>query len=149
MIVGVSLLIMIVLSLLSIVLGNDFISATMNTGLSNESLINGSTTTVITEAENVLFTIDTSSIVGAITILSVTVIVVASITGISIVGSGLNPQSARIIILVTAYVGLWLTLSLLAYNLIAQIEIFGGIIYVSISIAYVIGVIQKLSGGND
>lgn len=147
MLIGASLIIMLIVVLLNLVMGNDFLGGIASLGIDNEAIIDGVPTTFVVATEDVLFAIDTSTIVGAITIISVTLIATAAITGISVLSSGLNPQSARIIILAITYTGLWTLLSLLAYSLIVSIEVFGAVIYVSITIAYVIGVIQSISGG--
>ena len=149
MLIGASLIIMLVIVLLNLILGNDFLGGIASLSVDNEAIIDGVPTTFIVEATDVLFAIDTSTIVGAITIISITLIAVASVVGISVVGSGLNPQSARIVVLAITYTGLWVLLSTLAYSLIVSIEIFGGVIYVTITIAYVIGVIQSISGGGS
>lgn len=148
MLIGASLILMIVIVLLNLVLGNDFLFGIAELSVDNEALIDGISSTFVVPTENVLFAIDTSTIIGAITIISITLIAVASVVGISVVGSGLNPQSARIVILAITYTGLWVLLSSLAYALIVSIEVFGSVIYVAITIAYVIGVIQSISGGN-
>lgn len=149
MLIGASLIIMLVIVLLTLILGNDFLGGIASLSVDNEAIIDGVPSTFIVEATDVLFSIDTTTIVGAITIISITLIATAAITGISVLGSGLNPQSARIIILAITYTGLWTLLSLLAYSLIISIEVFGSVIYVSITIAYVIGVIQSISGGGS
>lgn len=149
MLIGASLIVIIIIVFLNLILGSDFLGAIASLSVDNEAIIDGVPTTFVVEATDVLFSIDTSTIVGAITIISITLIGVALITGISVLSSGLNPQSAKIVILATVYTGLWLLLSVLAYSLIISIEIFGTVIYIGITLAYVVGVIQSVSGGND
>ena len=149
MLIGASLIIISVIAFLNLIVGGDFLGAIASLSVDNEAIIDGVPTTFVVEASDILFSIDTSTIVGALGIIAITLIGTAAITGISVVGSGLNPQSARIIILAIVYGGLWGLLSLLAYSLIVSIEVFGAVIYVAITIAYVIGVIQSISGGND
>lgn len=149
MLIGLSLLIMITLTFLSVILGESFIGSTVNVGIDNTALVNGSTSTYFVEAQDLLFQIDTSSLIIAGIILISTIIAVASITGIQVLGSGLNTQSVRVIIIATSFIGLWASLSILAFNLISRIQVFGGLIYIGITIAYSIGVIQKISGGNS
>ena len=149
MLIGASLIIMIVIVLLNLILGNNFLSGSTPLSVDNEALVDGVSSTFEVVSENVLFSIDTSTIIGAITIISITIIGVAVITGISVLGSGINPQSTRIIILALTYAGIWVLLSTLAYGLIVSIEIFGSVIYVAITIGYILGVIQSISGGND
>lgn len=149
MLIGISLLIMIVLTFFSIILGESFIGATVNVGIDNTALVNGSTTTYVVASQDILFQIDTSTLIVAGIVLISTIIAVASITGIQVLGSGLNTQSVRVIIIATSYIGLWASLSVLAFNLISQIQVFGALIYIGITIAYSIGVIQKISGGDE
>jgi len=149
MLIGASLMIMIVIVLLNLVLGNDFLAGITELSVDNEAFIDGVSSTFEVVSENVLFSIDTSTVIGAITILSITIIGIAVIVGITVLGSGLNPQSAKIVILALTYAGIWILLSTLAFPLIISIEIFGSVIYVGITIAYILGVIQSISGGND
>ncbi len=149
MLIGASLIVMLIMVLLNLIMGNDFLGGIASLGIDQEAIVDGIPTTFVVETSDVLFSIDTSTIVGAITIISITLIGIALITGITVVASGLNAQSARIVILATTYTGIWILLSYLAYSLIITIEVFGGVIYVSITIAYVIGVVQSISGGND
>ena len=144
-----SLGILVVLSMFSLILGNDFIAGIANIAIDNEALVDGVSSTFEVIGQDVIFSIDTTSLIISGISLITTVIVVAGILGVSVLGSGLNPQSSRIIVLITAYVGIWLTLSILAFNLIVSIEIFGSVIYITLTLAYAVGVVQKISGGND
>lgn len=145
-IISITLLIIIVIIFFSLVLGQDFVSTFSNIGIDQETIVDGISSTFITEVEQVFFYIDTSSLITSGIALLGTVIAVALITGVSVLGSGLNPQSARIVIILTAYFGLWTTLSILAFNLINSIQVFGYIIYIGLTIGYSIGVIQRISG---
>ena len=146
MLISLTIMVMVGLSLFSIILGSNYISSALNVGVDNISLINGNTTTFLVEAQDVIFQIDTSSLINAGIALLATVILVATITGVSVLGSGLNPQSAKIIITLTAFIGLWATLSLIVFPLIIEIAIFGSIIYIGLTIGYSIGVYQQFSG---
>ncbi len=147
--IGITLMILIVLTLLSLILGENFLSGIINLSVDNEALIDGVPSTFVVASQDVLFFIDTSNLLSAGIALLITIAVVAGLSGITFLGSGLNPQSARIIILLTAFGGIWGVLSILASSLIFQIEVFGVIIYISLTIAYSIGVVQQISGGND
>jgi len=94
--------------------------------------------------EDVYFEID--PVVGAIVILIV-IGIIGAILGIQILGSGLSDWSVRLGILIFTYLGLWVLLTILSMPLIKSIEVFGSIIYISLTIGYTIGVIQKLSEG--
>jgi len=147
MLIGLSLFVIIILGFLSIMLGSEYLANTINVGIDNTSLVNGSITTYVVETETVLFEIDTSVFIVAGIALLITVAIVAGITGIQVLGSGLNSESVKIIIMITAFTGIWITLSIIAINLISSIAIFGSIIYIGLTLMYVIGVVQKLTGG--
>ena len=149
MIVGLMLMILIFLSMFSLIFGNSLLSGSVLVGVDNTAIINGTVTTYIVTPESVLFTIDTTTLIIAGIALLVTIGITAGLTGIQVLGSGLNAQSVRIIILLFAYGGRWATLSILSFNLINSIEIFGTVIYITIKLMYVIGVVQKLSGSGD
>lgn len=93
--------------------------------------------------EDVFFEID--PIIGAIVILLV-IGIIAGILGIQIVGSGLSDWSVRTGVMLLAYGGLWSLLTILSMDLIKSIEVFGVIIYISLTIGYVIGVIERIGG---
>lgn len=147
MIISISMSVLIVLSLFSLILGESFIGTSINVLVDNSALINGSTTTFEVIGQDILFQIDTSVLINAGIALIVAVSITATLTGIQVVGSGLNAESVRIIILITGYVGIWTSLSIIAFNLIITIEVFGSIIYITLTIGYSIGVLQKISGG--
>lgn len=78
-------------------------------------------------------------------------IIIAIASGMAIIGfrflaSGLADSSVRVLITAVSYTGIWTMLSLLAVPLLNGIEIFGVLIYVALSLLYVIGVIEKISG---
>lgn len=147
MILALSLMILIVITLFSVILGSTLISGLANVAIDNDALVDGASSTFEVIGQDVIFNIDTSNLITAGIALITAIIIVSAITGITVLGSGLNPQSAKIIIFLTGYIGIWTTLTALAFNLIVSIELFGTFIYIGLTIAYVIGVIQKISGG--
>jgi len=147
MLIGFSLLIIIILGFLSIMIGDSYLSAPISVGIDNEVLFNGSITTYFVEQETALFEIDTSVFIIAGIALLITIAFVAAITGIQILGSGLTSASVKVIITITGYTGIWLALSAICINLIISIEAFGSIIYIGITLMYVVGVFQNISGG--
>lgn len=150
MIIALTISILSVLSFFSVILGEGFIGGTVNVIVDNTALVNGSLTTFVVEGQDVLFQIDTSDLVIAGIALITAIIFVATIVGVQVLASGLSTASVRVIILATSYIGIWTALSILAFNLISSIEVFGSIIYISLTIGYSIGAIQKISGvGGD
>lgn len=146
MLIGITLMVLIVITIFTLILGNDLIATTINVVVDNTSLVDGTPITYEVPGVDVLFNIDTSTLIVAGIVLIVSIGIIAGVTGIQVLGSGLSPSSVRIIILITSYVGIWSVLSILAFSLIVSIEIFGSVIYISLTLAYVIGVIQKISG---
>ncbi len=149
MLIGASLLIIIFIVIFNLVLGGNFIQALTTISIDNEAIVDGVSNTFVIDPTSVVIGIQLDAIIGAIGIITAIYIGVAGITGISFLSSGINGASARLITLASGYIAIWVLLSILAYNLIVSIEIFGGIIYVMITIAYVIGVAQNLSGGGS
>ena len=149
MLIEISLMIIIILGFFSLIVGDTYISAPINVGIDNEALLNGSITTYIVEQETVLFEIDVSVFIISGIVLLVALGVIAGITGIQILASGLSATSVRVIIMTTAFTGLWIALSAICINLISSIEVFGSVIYIGITIMYAVGVFQKISGGSN
>ena len=147
MLTGVALAVIIMMVIFSLVLDASPIGVITEIGIDNTAIIDGVPTTFIEEATDVIFSIDTSSLIISALLILATIILVALGTGIQVLASGLSPASVRIFILITGYTGIWTALSVLVFSLIVSIEIFGSVIYVSLTIAYVIGVVQKISEG--
>lgn len=145
MIVGITLAIMLLLTILSIVFGQNFGSGLVDTTTEGLTLINGTSTTVVLGKGDVLFSID--SIEGAIPIMAAMLVVVI-LLGITALATGLSPQTVKIGTFLIFYIGIWVLLSVNAEPLIRSIEIFGGLLYVVLTIGYTFGVFQSLSGGN-
>jgi len=154
------LLPMIVLTIISVIFGSDWMGTTGGNfwtdlwdgfwdfckwlgRLQGEEVPNGDDTSTDLP-EDIFFEID--PVLGAIVILTI-IGIIAGVLGIQIVGSGLSDWSVRTGILIMTYLGLWILLTILSMPLIKSIEVFGSIIYISLSLGYTIGVIQNLSKG--
>ena len=149
MLIGASLLILSIIVLFSLVLGGGFTSGVAEIAIDNLAIVNGTSSTFVIPPESIFYGISATGLEGAIYILIATLIGIAGAVGISVVSTGLNPQSSRIIVLALVYGVLWWLLSIPAFGLISSIAIFGPIIYVFISVAYVIGCIQKITSGGS
>ena len=145
MITGIMLAIMLLLTILSIVFGQNFGSGIIDTTAEGITLINGTSTTVVLTKGDVLFSIDI--IEGAIPIMAVMLVAVI-LLGITALATGLSPQTVKIATFLIFYIGIWVLLSINAEPLIRSIEIFGGLLYVVLTVGYTVGVFQSLSGGN-
>lgn len=144
-IISFTLVPLIVLSVLSVVFGNEFIGIIMERdAIIGYAMLNATITEMeIPEAEPKMLNID--PITGAIGII-VIIATATALLGIKVLGSGLSDESVRVLITTTVYASIWTILSLLAIPLISSIEIFGSLIYIILTIGYVIGVIEKISG---
>lgn len=143
MIIGLTLTILLVMTLISVLLGAGFTASHVHSTIDNEAIVNGTTTSFEILNTDVILNID--PVIGAITIIIV-IATVGAIVGIQVLASGLSPESVRVLIIAIAYTGIWTVLSFLALPLISSIEIFGSLIYVTLTIGYVIGVIEKVGG---
>lgn len=134
------LLPMITITFLSIILEHNAIMIhTIATGIRILEDIEGLGDIVIPDFE-------LDAIEGALIILGI-LFTFALVIGIQIFGSGLGETTVRMVLVITAYSGIWAVLTILSFDLIVSIEMFGGVIYLSLTIGYVIGVIEKLSEG--
>lgn len=144
MIVGVCLAILAILSLLSVVLGENFIASPVTTTIDNEAIVDGETSTFQIDAMESDFAID--PIVGAL-VMFIVIAAVVAIIGFRVLGSGLSEESVKIITMTIAYAGMWGVLSAISFNLVVAIETFGPLIYISLTIVFVVGIFQKNIGG--
>jgi len=143
MLLGLTLSILLILTLLSVILGQDFISNAFNQAVDGSTIVNGSTSTFSISGQTVLFEID--AITGAIAMIII-ISTIGAVAGIQVLGSGLSSESVRMILIAVSYTGIWGVLSVLSFPLIISIVNFGQIIYIGLTILFVIGVIQKIGG---
>ena len=134
MLISICILPLVILSILSLVLGNEFIGLFIG----QESLA-----VELTELTPISFNFD--PLLGAIVLISIVAVGVV-LLGLRILGSGLSDDSIRIVCVALCYIGIWMFLSVLAMPLLFSIELFGTLIYTALTIGYTIGVIEKMSG---
>lgn len=145
MLITITLLILIVITLFSIIAGSSFTGNVIENVIDNELIVNGTGSTLELDSST-FFNID--PVIG-FTATIIVIVVLASVLGIQIIGSGLSPETVRVMIIGISYAGIWIVFSLLAEPLISSIEIFGTLLYVVLTIGYVIGVVQQIAGGGD
>lgn len=144
MLIPLTLLIMGVLTIFSIVLGENLSGNILDFSMESTAIINGTASTLEFEGEGMLFAIDPAVVtIGVFVIIAL----IAGIAGIRFLASGLSDESVKVIIAMIIYGSLWGLLTLLAWPLINAIEVFGVIIYTVLLIGYIVGVIQKTIGG--
>ena len=143
MIIGLTLTILLTLTLISVLLGSSFTGSLVETTIDNEAFFNGTASSFEVYNTNIILNID--PIIGAIAIIII-IATVGALIGIQVLGSGLSSESVRVLIISIAYSGLWGVLSALSYSLIISIELFGSLIYIVLTIGFVIGIIEKIGG---
>lgn len=73
------------------------------------------------------------------------IVAVASITGIQVLGSGLQEQSVKTITVSILYGSLWAIFSIFSSPFFLSIAIFGALFWCGLTILYVLGIWQKIS----
>lgn len=92
------------------------------------------------------FTFGISATQGAIAVL-ISVIALGAVVGVRVMGSGILGISAEIIVKGAFYFAMWGIFSVFAQPLIGAIPVFGVIIYLMLTIMYIVGFMQTLLGG--
>ena len=136
--------VIILLAFLSVIFGNSFIGSGSQLVYDNTLIINGTTSTLGSDPSDSWFNID--AITGLLVVITI-ITTVALVFGIQVVGSGLGDSTVRTITIITAFTGIYTVFSILAFNLITSIEVFGSLIYIGLTVMYVYGVAQKIAGG--
>lgn len=148
MILTISFGILLLITILALVLGNNFIKFITSIGIDNNSFVNGVSNSFVVNNTDVLFSIDSTQIGGAILILTVTMIALAAVLGITVLATGLNTNSIKTILYAVVLGGTWALLSTLSFPLIVSIEVFGAVIYILLTVGFVVGAFQLISGGS-
>ena len=138
------MLILGVLTIFSLVLGESLTGSMLKGTFESTTIVNGTESTIELGGNDLLFVID-PTVLGIAAF--VVIIGIAALLGIQFLGSGLSPESIKIIMVCTLYGVIWILLSIFAMPLILSIEVFGIIIYTVLLIMYIVGVIQKIGGG--
>ncbi len=121
-----SLMMLVIIAFFNVILGASFTSYTVGTEYGT--------------------IVGVDSLTGALTIIII-LVALALVVGIQVLGSGLNDTTVKTIIVITGYASVWGIFSVLSINLIISIQIFGTLIYLFLTIIYVIGVVDKLGSG--
>lgn len=141
MIIGFCLGVLLLITIFSVITGNVFTSYSDSMGVDSSVLVNGTGTDFVVPTQNITFQVD--SLIGAMIMIVVLATLIA-IIGLRVLASGLSETSVKTLRTSIAYAGLWGVLSVLSYGLIVSIQTFGFIIYVVLSLLFVIGVFIKL-----
>lgn len=131
------ILLMLSLTVLSIVSGNSFIGA--GAIQTYTAVVNGTTQEYTVEADG--FSIDAYT--GAI-IWLVIIVAIGVGAGIAVLGSGLSETSVNLLYKAIFYGAVWGILSIFPLPLIFSIMWFGPVLYITLTIVYVISVIMVI-----
>lgn len=140
MLIGISLGVLIVITLFAIITGSS-IKEIGSEGLEGTALINGSSQTYDISDISQTFYIDEFS--GALVII-IFIVMISVLIGIRIFNTGLSDTSIRIASICITYYGIWILFSVLSYELIISIEVIGVVLYITLTIVFTIGIIQKI-----
>jgi hypothetical protein len=144
--IGFPLAIMLILSMITFISGGDLSSGTVDVENGGSINVNGTSGSVeIPRAERQTFNIWGPD--GAIVIL-VALLAVGIVAGISVFGSGLSGTSQRMIILGTGLFGIWACLTVATTTIFQSGGVFGGLMWVGLTIMYVLGFVQASTGGD-
>lgn len=139
MLILLTLGILIIIALFSIVIGGNLETIESQT-IDINATSGGSTSNFDFSNVSQSFYID--DLVGALVIIII-IISLSAILGLRIFSSGLSENSVKMLTLGITYSAIWSMFSVLAYPLIIDIEVFGFIIYIILTLGFVLGVIQK------
>lgn len=115
---------------------NPFVNETITLG-NQTGTVNG------TELEIEGFTVDAGfDLEMGVIAFVIAMIGVGAVAGISVLGSGLNEASTRIIYKSLAYFGLWAIISAFALTSITSIQYFGWILYFTLTFIYGLGIFE-------
>lgn len=136
------LVILLILTLFSFIFSFTYFSTSISSLVDTNSIINGTTTTLQLGQTSNTFSID--PLLGALTWVAV-IVILASALGIQVVGSGLSSISVKTIIISTAWISMFVILSLFGYPFIASIPYgFGNLLFIVLSIMYAFGIFQLI-----
>lgn len=143
----IPLSILLILSAITFVSGGYLSSGTVDVQDGGTINVNGSAGTVnVPNAGEQSFYI--WGLEGAIVIL-VAAMALAIVSGITVFGSGLGEGAQRMIFLTTALFGLWICLSVINTQLILSIGVAGSLLWLLLTIMYVLGFVQTFMGGDS
>ena len=143
--IGITLFVMFMLVVFSLITGNSMIGTPVYEVISSELIDNGTSTVVDFSVVNGVFGVTELSLgIGMIAV----ILAVAVGFSVQVVGTGLSENGSRMIIYSAFYVSLWVILSLLAEPLISSIDVFGSMIYMLLTVTYVVGIMKSYFGGD-
>jgi len=143
MLIGITLAVLLVISVFSIFTGNSFVGSDVTTAVDSEAVVNGTTTTFDVINTGTFFLDPTMGLV----IVLLVVFGGISLLSLNVLATGLNAAGFKLLAMGLVFSAIWVFLSFLALPLINTVPIFGNMGYIVLTIMYTIGVIQSFGGG--
>lgn len=142
MLIAISLGILIIISLFAIITGSS-IKEIGAENISSTGTVNDTSSSY--DISNIGATFYIDEFTGALVII-IAIMIIATLIGLQILGSGLSDTSVKIISIGITYYGIWSIFSILSYELILSIEVVGALMYIILTVVFTIGLVQKFSG---
>lgn len=141
-IIGGCILILLFLTVISMISGNDFISTNIARSYDLAHVLDGETSELGLDISGD-FALD--PLIGAV-IWIIVIGLIAVIAGLSVLGSGLSEGAGRWVIYMVFFIAIWVMFSTFPFPMIASIEIAGLIIYTILTMVYGIACIIWIGG---
>ena len=141
MLIAISLGILIVISIFAIITGSS-IKEIGAESIESTGVVNDTSSSY--DITNIGATFYIDEFTGALVII-IAIMIIATLIGLQILGSGLSDTSVRIISIGITYYGIWSIFSILSYELIVSIEVIGALMYILLTVVFTIGLVQKFT----
>lgn len=112
--------------------------------MSGNQTLNEATSTLEQQTTNVNFGLDMTT---GLIILIITMVVIGTIAGIRVLGSGLSNFAVTLVYKSAVYYGLWGMFSAFSLTAFMTIPVFGVFIWFLLTLVYTLGFFQTLNGG--
>lgn len=137
---GSTLFSMFLLSMFMIFGGNSLVGMDQTAGVDGTQTLNGTDTTVL-QGSTFAFYID--PVQGAIVLFTV-LIGVAIVMGLQVLGSGIATDQGKTVTKFVYYTAFWVIFSAFGLPLLNAIPVFGGWLYLILTIGYVWGAVSEI-----
>lgn len=137
--------VLLLLTVISIFTGNDFVTISMEGSYNYQTMINGTTSDITLEGAGDLGLDPLIQAIIWIGVLSG----IAIVSSFGVLGSGFSDSGTRWLVGGIFFTAIWLMFSTFPFPLITAIEGVGGFIYLFLTIVYAVDVIIFLMGGGN
>jgi len=137
--------VLLLLTVISIFTGNDFVTISIEESYNYQTIINGTTSDITLESVGDLGLDPLIQAIIWIGVLSG----IAIVSSFGVLGSGFSDSGTRWLVGGIFFTAIWLMFSTFPFSLIMGIEGLGGFIYLFLTIVYAVDVIIFLMGGGN